>query len=51
MVGGKYGVKLGKYEQIYLLPPFHQSYYIIFLHPVLKKTCTHFTYTYLLGAS
>ena len=28
------------------LPPFRQSYYyIIFLHPVLKKTCTHFIYT------
>ena len=28
-----------------LLPPFRQSSYIIFLHPVLKKTCTHFIYT------
>ena len=28
------------------LPLFRQSYYyIIFLHPVLKKTCTHFIYT------
>ena len=34
------------------LPPFRQSYYyIIFLHLVLKKTCTHFIYKYLLGAS
>ena len=34
-----------------VLLPFRQSYYIIFLHPVVKKTCTHFIYTYLLSAS
>ena len=33
-----------------LLPPFCQGYYIIFLHRVLKKPCTHFIYAYLLGA-
>ena len=33
------------------LPPFRQSYYIIFLHLILKKTCTLFIYMYLLGAS
>ena len=35
----------------YILPPFRQSCCIIFLHPVLKETCTHFMYLYLLGAS
>ena len=30
-----------------LLPPFRQSYYIIFLDPVLKKTCTHFLYIHI----
>ena len=34
-----------------VLPSLLQSYYIIFLHLILKKTCTHFIYTYLLGAS
>ena len=34
-----------------ILPPFRQSYDIIFLHPVLKEICTHFIFMYKLGAS
>ena len=36
---------------MYVLPPFRQSCYIIFLHPVVKETCTQIMNVNLLGAS